>query len=117
MTELPKMHKILVIRKQLWYGLLISFVLIFLFWIYKSAQHVAKTEQSNQINLSKLKMFSNKSECYHNFANEKSDQFAKFKLNDIQNLESTILNNSKGNNIFFHQTNCIHDGVIQLTVR
>lgn len=115
MTELPKLQPELIAKKPLWRALLIFFVLIFLFWIYKSARNVAITEKNiiNEINNNLLKTLNNNKQCYQSYVNNTNNN----QLKNIQSLEESILNNSKSNNIFFHQTNCIHDGVIRLNAR
>lgn len=55
----------------------------------------------------------NQSLCYANFVWTNKNK--KFRLNDI--LDDDVLENSNGKNIFFHLTNCIHDGIIRIRPR
>lgn len=59
--------------------------------------------------------FNDRDECYKSYAFQ-NELSLKFKLRNILEL-SAILEDQLKQNIFFHKTDCIHDGVIHLTAR
>lgn len=59
--------------------------------------------------------FTNRSSCHKSWAYNGYGPSLYFKLKDV--LREGILLNNNGSNIFFHKTECIHDGVIRLHAR
>lgn len=59
--------------------------------------------------------FTNRSSCHKSWAYNGYSLNIFYKLKDV--LEEGILTNNNKSNIFFHKTECIHDGVIRLHAR
>lgn len=51
--------------------------------------------------------------CYHNYVFDKTNE--KLKFMDISDDE--FLKKTNGKNIFFHVTNCIHNGIPEINAR
>lgn len=123
--NLAKMHKVFEVKKELLYGLLISFVVIFLFWLYTSVKHADKTPviyskfNLNEILLNKSEEIQEKvyQSCFQGYVNENDTDYMKYKLKDLVDLEETVLNKSNGKNIFFYTTECSDDRVVKLNMR
>lgn len=59
--------------------------------------------------------FTNRSSCHKSYAYSRYGPNLYYKLKNV--LKEGILKNDSINNIFFHQTSCINDGVIKLSAR
>lgn len=65
-----------------------------------------------------FKNFSDIDECYKSYAFDTyAEENYNNRLQDILLLEDEVFSKTDGNNIFFHQTDCIHDGVVRLGAR
>lgn len=56
---------------------------------------------------------SDQSLCYNNFVWTDANKHLRFKYI----LDDDVLEKSNGNNIFFHLTNCLHDGIVEVNAR
>lgn len=65
-----------------------------------------------------FKNFSDIEDCYKSYAFETyEEENYNNRLQDILQLEDAVFSKTDGNNIFFHQTDCIHDGIVRLGAR
>lgn len=56
---------------------------------------------------------SDQSMCYNNFVWNDANKHLRFKYI----LDDDVLEKSNGKNIFFHLTNCLHDGIVEVNAR
>lgn len=64
-------------------------------------------------NILRFKNTNEKLMCYKNYIWNSENMHSR--LNDI--LDDNLLQKSNGKNIFFHLTNCIHDGILRISPR
>lgn len=96
------------------------FKTIYLFFVIATITWYTMCSYSNisnkKISEQKVELKINESDnrmCYKNFVFDKNNE--KYRFPDIMNDE--ILKDSDGQNIFFHLTNCIHDGIPHINSR
>lgn len=100
---------------KLFRNIFIIFVIITIIWCLYINIEITPTTQSRRI-INNINTFFNDSDntmCYKNFVFNKFNE--KYRFPDMADDE--ILQQNNGQNVFFHLSNCIHDGIPKINFR